>query len=271
MRTYLAQIADRNFSSEQPMLRPIPPIFQVGLGEDPFERTDVADIERRPATKETPGLSHENITIERKSHQEVPTETGKMADVNPTLQPGNLKPPYLTKYIERSQYINREQTRELKEAGLVAGSENKRSETAAPRSLHQSEKGIAEHVMKNQVTPPVSIDQSPQSEVYIGKPLPKNNIALSKKQATKEKLPMDMLPASIISTQKSTRYLQPNSPASGYGPVQKEKTAPSLIIGKITVEVLPAQKPVTKIINQVVKPQPVTNQPSKFSFGLGQL
>ncbi len=271
MPNYLAQIATRNFSSEQPMLRPERLTFTVGLGEDPFERTDHVDVERESAAKETPRLSQEIITTERKSPRQAQTETGEMKGANPAAQPRNIKSPYLSKYIERSQYIYKEPAREWKEADQGAGLESKISETSFPELFLAEKKSLTENRIKTEVPAQEPIHPVSQPAMHRNEHTPKVKAIASKKQATREELKPVPLPAATNRAQKDPPLIQPNLPVPGSGQVQKEKPAPSLVIGKITVEVLPAQKPVTKIINQAVKPRPVTNQPSKFSFGLGQL
>lgn len=52
------------------------------------------------------------------------------------------------------------------------------------------------------------------------------------------------------------------------------KQVPKLVIGKITVEVLPPEKPsLPKVVTRIVQPAavPQSSKPNKFGFGLGQL
>ena len=262
MSNYLSQIAARNAVPDQPLLMPVHSPVQAGL-DDPFDRTSFAADETGNATEGIP-------TVEKMP----PPANGAISSPAPS-SPVELKPVYLSKYIERNQYYTRENTHSVitqsldNNVGANAGIEN----PIIP-ILPSGENRPATNEAAQQI-PPIEKINPVQQKNKVGRELtPKQKSKVAKRPANIEEQPSLLLPvAATTANNKKPVLLQPHLLQPHANP-QKEKSVPALVIGKITVEIVPAQKPVNKIINHVIKPQPAASASayrSKNSFGLGQL
>jgi hypothetical protein len=271
MSNYLAQIAARNAAIDQPLLAPAHSAIEAVL-DDPFDQPPLAAGETTGAMEEIRPAGNLPHTGNSEAPVAQPVKD-KPADAAPSIE---IKPVYLTKYIERHQNdvkddpdrnITQVQSNNVAVPPKVGYklSPVLREKTDPPAETGAgSEVTIAEKIVPVKQKVLIEKETSPGQKVVLLKPVEKV-----------QEQGKGLLPVSAANKiNKTPVFLQPHQPSQPQEFPQKEKPVPSLVIGKITVEIVPAQKPVNKIINHVVKPQPVTpasTQRSKHSFGLGQL
>lgn len=233
MSNYLAQIAAR--SSGDQLTPAQEPVVQ-GM-DDPFgEGMYVPPV--------VPVIETTNNRVDQSITNIFPTDTISKTvqeNVTNTTRVTEIKPVYLSKYIERNQYA------EYKSEIPVI--------KTAPQIQLQSIENISGET--NQFT---TVNQT----------------TLRPKTIESESATIVLPGIDTTHVHKEQVFLQPQAPVQQQAqPQQKEKPAPLLVIGIITVEIIPAQKPVNKIINHVIK-QPAnsasaTAKKSNYGFGLGQL
>jgi hypothetical protein len=272
MSNYLSQIAARSAVSDQPSLTP-GHLTGGPVLDDPFDSSPVAANETTgnisaiwPAANSQPAASG-NVLNPASPMKE------NTADVT---APVEVKPVYLSKYITRNQY----NTREISNKDIPGSQFSNHSDPLAPEqqatSLFLERTVLAEKADTiNQVTGKEMISPAEQREWPEKKTSSELKPGLPASIEKKQEQVSLMLPvAAIKNSNREPVLLKPHLPSQLHQQPQKEKPVPSLVIGKITVEIVPAQKPVNKIINHVIKSQPATSssaQRSKNSFGLGQL
>lgn len=271
MSNYLAQIAARSTAPDQPMLTPVHSPVEAALN-DPFDRVSFAAGETGHAAIPGP----------------VQPVKERADDATALLQPVEIKPVYLSKYIERNHYHTRENTHQVvtKSQGrnevvrtevehpvspiLPAGETARETTGKTAGESRQANKEKALPMTGSEKINPVQ--QKNRSNMEL---TPKQKSNGSKRPATIKERSTVILPVAVTtSNNKEPVLLQPHLPLPPHANPQKEKPVPALVIGKITVEIVPAQKPVNKIINHVIKPQPAASATAyrgKNSFGLGQL
>lgn len=273
MSNYLHQIAARNSVNDQSLLMPAHAPAATRLN-DPFER-DTMTTGETGGTMESTAAGIKNGQRESEaiaSTVQSPKEQGK--DAAMPVQP--VKPVYFSKYMERNHYHSNEIAHHV----ITKAPDNNqvaREEERSVLSIHPSAKftPATNEKVPQHITPLQRRDPVQQSNPVT------NNITSTQKSispkapASSNELPAVLLPAANNTPQHNNPVLlQPNAPLQPAATQQKEKPVPVLVIGKLTVEIVPAQKPVNKIINHVVKPQPAapaSTQRNKSSFGLGQL
>jgi hypothetical protein len=269
MSNYFAQIAARNVAIDQPMAAPAyTPVEKPA--DDPFDRSAFAATEviqpgedirplattSFPASKGVPDIAQ-------------PANEGKPAATTPVA----IKPVYLSKYIERNQAdlkdTSYKSTTKPQSAPPVVGAG---FEHKASPLLPAAIKPPAKTAMEGQATGEGKTGHVQQPEIDRESRSHQQPILLQPIEPIKEQ--HSLSPTAAATKPIATPvFLQPHAPMESQESPQKEKPPPSLVIGKITVEIVPAQKPVNKIIHQVIKSQPSTPSAprSKSSFGLGQL
>ncbi|MBO9564969.1 MAG: hypothetical protein J7621_19490 [Niastella sp.] len=268
MGNYFAQIAARNVVSDQPMLAPAHSPIEKAL-DDPFDRSGVDAID----TAQPRADSRSASTISSRMGKDVPGPVQPVQEniTDATASPF-IKPVYLSKYIERNQdspgnaYYKGPTTPPPTVDGTGAALERKVA--LSPETIHPSvnTEGVQQAADQATIKP---IQQGViEGEASRQQPV----ILLQPTESIQEKVSLSPT-LSSAQTAAAPVFLQPPAPMESPEPLQKEKPLPSLVIGKITVEIVPAQKPVNKIINQVIKsqPSPTATPRSKFGFGLGQL
>jgi hypothetical protein len=274
MSNYLAQIAARSVVSDQLLLTPAHSTGDMVL-DDPFDASPFAARETtegigdvRSATNMQPAVSGNVLNPAPPRKENTPD-----ADATATAE---VKPVYLSKYIARNQYYARENSH--KDIPV-----NQISNHPAPLALEQKASPVlpertdlpAKTELISQATSKEKISSVQQQEWPEKKTSSDLKSVLPKSIERKQEQPAVLLPVANAKRANSEPVLlKPQLPSQPHKQPQKEKPVPSLVIGKITVEIIPAQKPVNKIINHVIKSQPatsVTAQRSKNSFGLGQL
>jgi len=259
MSNYLSQIAARNASPDQPLLMPAHSRVQSGL-DDPFDQVSFAADETGHAAISGP----------------VQPVKEQAADAAASAQTVEIKPVYLSKYIERNNYYTREHTHEVFTKSQ-SRNEVVRVEVEHPVSpiLPAAENRPATNEAAQQIPPIEKINPVQQKDKVDMELTPKQKNRVLEKTANIEEQSSLLLPvAATTAHNKKPVLLQPHPILQPHADPQKEKSVPALVIGKITVEIVPAQKPVNKIINRVIKPQPAASASvyrSKNSFGLGQL
>jgi hypothetical protein len=263
MSNYLAQIAARNAVPDQPLLMPVHSPVEAGL-DDPFDRTSFAADETGSATEAIPTMA------------KMPPAGNEGISSPAPPAPAIIKPVYLSKYIERNHYYTRENAHQV-----VTKSQGRneviRTEVEHPVSplLPAGDNIPATNEAAQQIPPIEKINPVQQKNNIDRELTPKQKSMVAKRPANIEAQSSLLLPvAATTANNKKPVLLQPHIPVQPQANSQKEKPVPALVIGKITVEIVPAQKPVNKIINHVVKPQPAASASvyrSKNSFGLGQL
>ena len=260
MSNYLSQIAARNAVPDQPLMMPAHSPVQARL-DDPFDRTSFA-------ADETGNAAISGPVQPVKEHA---------PDATAPAEPMEIKPVYLSKYIARNQYYSGEQTNTVitKSQG---SNEAIHAEVNSPvLSIFPEEKNkpATNGPAHQQLTAPQKIDPVQQkNRIAATRLVPTQQSVESKKTPAVEEQPAAILPVAATTANNNKPVLLQPHLLQPHANLQKEKSVPALVIGKITVEIVPAQKPVNKIINHVVKPQPAasaSSQRNKFSFGLGQL
>jgi hypothetical protein len=272
MSNYLAQVAARNTGSDQLLLMPAHSPVEAGL-DDPFDRVSFAADETGRATEVVPAAPQKPSADNAAIAEPAPPVKEKMADATPPME---IKPVYLSKYIDRNHYATREHAHQV-----VTESQGRkevvRTEVEHPVSpiLPAGESRPANQEQGQQITSSEKINAVQQKNRGNRELTPKQKSNVSKRPATIEERSTVILPVAATTANNNKHVLlQPQPPQQPHANPQKEKPVPALVIGKITVEIVPAQKPVNKIINHVVKPQPAASASvyrSKNSFGLGQL
>lgn len=267
MSNYLAQIAARNVGIDQTMPAQVHTSVEKPA-DDPFDRFVFAAPEVfepgegiRPATTTSFPASKDVTGMVEPVNEHKPVATTSVA----------IKPVYLSKYIERNQTdwkdtsSKRTTKPQSSHAVVDAGFEHKPSPL-----LPETIKPSASAVVESQATGEGKMSHVQQQETEP--PLHQKSILLQPIEIIKEQISLTPTHAATKTTAAPV-FLQPHAPIPSQESPQKEKPQPSLVIGKITVEIVPAQKPVNKIIHQVIKSQPSTSSAprSKSSFGLGQL
>jgi hypothetical protein len=271
MSNYLAQIAARSAVSDQPLLTPAHSPGAMVL-DDPFDNSSFA-------AKETTG-DFDAIRPAANSQSAAP---GSVLNPAPSMKENTadataraeIKPVYLSKYVERNQYYTREHSHKN-----IPG--NQVSNHPVPVALEQqatpflpettdlpAKTGTISQAISTEKINPVEPQEWPEK-----KSAAELKSVLPKSIERKQEQPAVLLPVADKKINTERVLLKPHLPSQPHKQPQKEKPAPSLVIGKITVEIVSAQKPVNKIINHVIKSQPATSssaQRSKNSFGLGQL
>lgn len=272
MSNYLAQIAARNTSSDQPLLMPAHSPVGAGL-DDPFDRVSFAADETGRATEEIPTGTKMPPPAHEAISSPAPPVKEEVAYVTAPLA---IKPVYLSKYIERNHSYTRENTHQVvtKSQGRHEVVRTEVEHTVSP-NLPAGESRPANTEKAQQMTSSKKTNAVQQTNRGNRELTPKQKSMVAKKPATIEEQFSLLLPVAAA-TENNTKpvLLQPHQTLQPHANPQKEKPVPALVIGKITVEIVPAQKPVNKIINHVIKPQPAASASayrSKNSFGLGQL
>jgi hypothetical protein len=268
MSNYLVQIAARNVATDQPMATPAySPVAQPT--DDPFDGSAFSAPTQemlqpgegiRPAatTSSPPGNDVPSVVLPVNEHQ-------------PAATPTAVKPVYLSKYIERNVVDARntsyKSSTQSQNSDSVAGFEHKAS-PLLPEATKPSEKSVIESqaTRTGEINPVQQRGTDRESHVH------QESILLQPIESIKQQRSLTPVAAATTAIAAPV-FLQPPAPTSSQESTQKEKPPPSLVIGKITVEIVPAQKPVNKIIHQVIKSQPSTPAAprSKSSFGLGQI
>lgn len=264
MSNYLAQIAARNTASDQPLLTPAHSPGEMML-DDPFDRSSFADAEA------TRSISAIRPAVSGEARNPVAPMKENTADAT---TPAEIRPIYLSKYVERNKYYTRESSHKNISGSQISNDPvpltlEQQATPFLPETTHLPTKTEIQAITREKISP---VEQQEWPEKKIAAEL-KN--VLPKSIERKQEQPAVLLP--VADAKKINRefvLLKPHLPAQPHKQPQKEKPVPSLVIGKITVEIVPAQKPVNKIINHVIKSQPASSssaQRSKNSFGLGQL
>ena len=269
MSNYLAQIAARNVGIDQPMPAPVHMAVEKPA-DDPFDRSVFATQEVlqpgegiRSAATTSPPVSKDVPGVVQPVNEHKPAATTSVV----------IKPVYFSKYIERNQAVPKDSfyksTTKSQSGHAVAGAA---FEHKASILLPEAIKPPAKTAVKRQATGEENVSPVQQPGIDKESPWHQQSILLQPTEPIKEQL---SLTPTLAATKNYAApvFLQPHAPMPSQESPQKEKPPPSLVIGKITVEVVPAQKPVNKIINQVIKSQPSTPSAprSKSGFGLGQL
>lgn len=270
MSNYLAQIAARNTGISQPMAAPVHAPVEMPA-DDPFDRSVFAVQEAlqpgegvRPAATTSSAASKEMPGVVQPVNEHKPAVTAPVA----------IKPVYLSKYIERNQVVQKDtfykRTTKSQSGHAAAGAG---FEHKASSLLPETIKPPVKTVVENQATGEGKV--SPVQQPGIDRETPRHQQPILQQPIEPIKEPISLTPtATATKGAAAPIFLQPHAPMASQESTQKEKPPPSLVIGKITVEIVPAQKPANKIIHQVIKSQPSTiaSAPrSKSGFGLGQL
>jgi hypothetical protein len=274
MSNYLNQIAARNSINDQSLLMPANVPVEAGLN-DPFDRVTMAAGETGRTTEST---ATEMKDLDRENEAIAATAQPAKEPVKETAAPVQpIKPVYLSKYGERNHYHSKENMHHVitneQDNNKVVRVEDERPVL----SIFPSAKIIpaTNEMAPEKVTPAQKSGPVQQPDPNAPSLTQTQKSILPKAPANKEEQPVAILPAANATQQDSNPVLlQPHAPLQPVATQQKEKPVPALVIGKLTVEIVPAQKPVNKIINHVVKPQPAppaSTQRNKSSFGLGQL
>lgn len=269
MSNYFAQIAARNVAVDQPMAAPAySPVEKPA--DDPFDRSAFSAPEVippgegiRPAATTSSPASKDVPAIAQPANEHKPAATTSVA----------IKPVYLSKYIERNQADSKvtsykSTTKPQSTPSVVGDGFEHKASPLLPAAI----KPPAKTAMEGQATGDGKMSPVQQPEIDRESRSDQQPILLQPVEPIKEQHTSS--PTAVATkTIAAPVFLQPHAPMGSQESSQKEKPPPSLVIGKITVEIVPAQKPVNKIIHQVIKPQPSTPSAprSKSSFGLGQL
>jgi hypothetical protein len=268
MGNYFAQIAARNVVSDQPMLAPAHSPIEKVL-DDPFDRSAPDTMDTAQPREDSRSAS----SISSRMGKDVPGQVQPVKEniTDATASPF-IKPVYLSKYIERNQgspgNVYHKGATTPQPATDRTGAALERKVPLTPDTIHPSVKTAGAQQATDQTTIKPIQQGVIEGEASQQQPI----VLLQPIESIQEKVSLS--PA--LSPNQATAapvFLQPPVPMESPEPLQKEKPLPSLVIGKITVEIVPAQKPVNKIINQVIKsqPSPTSTPRSKFGFGLGQL
>lgn len=268
MSDYLAQIATRNiYPTIPPILSPaMPPAADAA--EDPFEQNSNIPLATAP-------LQNNLFLQPDKSHQVPPIKTEIKSNIEkpfPGTKPESL---YITRHIERLQFVETKQPADILSEKAATDFINEKNTDAAPTTalprknspetnsfIKTVEKEKLEEREKKQATAQTI---QPKTAANIKRIEPDNQ--LLKERTSGER-----------STEKNNAKIAQLTPAAPPPPAEassnQPKPAPRLVIGKITVEVLPPDKPVApKIVNRVIKAPAAAGHSkiNKLSFGLGQL
>jgi hypothetical protein len=269
MSNYLSYIAARNMESDQPLLAPARG-FASAMGIDPFQEAlnPANDFTVSPQNDAPP---QQNTILPRQKSEygknqvkpllqnTAASNSGKSVQ-NKTIETSSS---YITKYVDR---LNFNENGEQQEPALVKNSVNPQEE-------------------KNSVKTKIVSDNV---EITGGKRFEKKEFqnrkleeieapfVVSKKKSKIKPSPENISSESKIALANSSRATRMNPLQPSFTPAntKNNNTKPKLVIGKITVEIIQANKPLpARVINRIVQSPPSSDNSkrSKFSFGLGQL
>lgn len=264
MSNYLSKIASRSTGLAGTWLPPAPAITETAFN-DPFEQTVPAINTTGPASVKVPSTA---ITPTSDRDLIVPTRPSgdPLAKATEPAQQTPEKPAYLSTYFERYLHTTRELAAPVigKEPGGKVSTEAKFQSPALPIFPPEQNRPTASQTVSPPAIQPIQMQHRGESTGL----LPKLNKGTETPPGPSG-APSVLQPVARWSQQDAGQGLLPPQPF-GSG---KEPSVPKLVIGKITVEIIPASQPVNKIIHQVIKSQPsIPAAPrSKSSFGLGQL
>lgn len=256
MSNYLSQIAKRNAPDHTPFLIPAMPLAKL-KEDDPFEQSNgdqpLSDF-----------VQQGNPFAANGAEPIVPGEM-KREEVR-LLQTRSSDTPYITRHVERLK------SGENNDQWAASPAENVLNHMITGAHSSREVKDNSSAGEGDTATKPILIpaeNEDPLEEKRTIKPFVDLNNPAYRNSAFDKKTEV-FRPAERAPHTK----LHPTDPIPSQLPERNKRPVPKLVIGKILVEVIQAEKATSpKIINHVVQApsNPNGSKTNKLSFGLGQL
>ncbi len=250
MNNYLSRIASRSIPNNTPALMPATP-FITNNSIDPFQNIGNNQNLFNPAP--------DSLLADKKNVQDksiMPLVNERINQTTPSPKRNYTEKGYITKYIER----------------VLFKDDGTKQQSVKVKGITEDNFSTGRNHGPDKITNGIIRDTKDTTGIQIN-PVKDRSDERSGHDENKRAGIKTNNAEQMINNPKETR-LNPVPPSLGSPASKTTKVAPKLVIGKISVEILPADvaKP-TKIITRVVQ-APTSSNSSKtniLSFGLGQM
>ncbi len=251
MPDYFSNIASRNAENQSPDLAPLP----ISTAENATDFTEL-EIENEFKTENIPNekandIAKEKVRSENISQPKISNYFSSNLERNyfQISDITQIEQNHSKNIVENQLFENSEQHNEFKNVEKIENIfPSKNSKSEANQIIEKQQ--IFEKVISDKN----SLELKPIATVNENNIFEQNSIFENNQQV-------------------SNNLLQPNLNTEISVENKNKTEATKLVIGKINVEILPVNQPITKVINRVVQAPAHTNFPkiNRRSFGLGQL
>ncbi|MEO8148094.1 MAG: hypothetical protein ABI723_10675 [Bacteroidia bacterium] len=278
MSNYLSGIVARNIPDNAPSLRPATPLMSTPHS-DPFEQT----INDQPAFNSLQQTdSPFNQTNEPPQNIIKPVVQKEFKNnIESPIQNKSFDIPYITKHIERLEFIESKEQKEpiaTKDAftsfippvktDLIKSNNEEVIEVPVNSSIEpRNKKDKGEQKKESINIEPVFMEQKPMSSIKNPLITPPFKNDKSKKIAPVKNT------SNVARLNPVQRSVQHSAPLPKIN-TKNNEPAPKLVIGKIIVEIVQPEKPAPpKVVNRIIQAPSALNssKTNNLSFGLGQL